>query len=156
MGHFGLAQFNPETAKRYGITRDQLQSTDRNDMLAVLNASASYLSDLKDKYDGDIGLALAAYNGAANSIDKLKKKNNGNISYSDWKSHIEKLAKKQGKKGYLQTKKHSFLNETISYVDKITTQDTDDFIIVNLYTGHLRTLIEKEIPFLKNPLRLEK
>src|SRR5699024_4343280 len=35
--------------------------------------------------------------------------------------------KKQGKKGYLQTKKHSFLNETIPYVDKITTQDTDDF-----------------------------
>ncbi|MDQ3186508.1 MAG: lytic transglycosylase domain-containing protein [Pseudomonadota bacterium] len=54
-GAAGLMQLMPETARRYG-------ATDRFDPIQNLHAGARYLSNLLKLFNGNVSLALAAYN----------------------------------------------------------------------------------------------
>lgn len=67
-GAVGIAQIMPDTAKDpgYGVTPIE----DRTDPEESLRFGAEYMRAMLDKYDGDYGLALAAYNAGPGSVDK--------------------------------------------------------------------------------------
>src|SRR5207253_3525231 len=54
-GAQGIAQFMPRTAAQYGLQ-------DPFDPVPALNASGKLLSDLRAQFNGNLGLAAAAYN----------------------------------------------------------------------------------------------
>lgn len=58
----GIAQFMPATAAERGVDPMNPQS--------AINGSAGYLADLSKKYNGNTGLALAAYNWGPGNVDK--------------------------------------------------------------------------------------
>lgn len=71
----GLAQFQPGTAKQYGI--------DPTDPRQSIKGQAAYMSDLLTKYSGDYNKSLAAYNWGPGNLDKSMQRW-GN----DWQSHL--------------------------------------------------------------------
>lgn len=62
-GAQGLMQLMPATAQRYG-------ADDPFDPGQNIAAGARYLRDLVDRYDGDLSLALAAYNAGERAVEK--------------------------------------------------------------------------------------
>jgi soluble lytic murein transglycosylase-like protein len=62
-GAAGLMQLMPETARRYGVT-------DRFDPMQNLSAGGRHLSGLLKMFDGNMGLALAAYNAGEKNVVK--------------------------------------------------------------------------------------
>ncbi len=62
-GAVGLMQLMPETASRYGVT-------DRYNPEENVRAGAVYLRDLMLRYDGNIPLALAAYNAGEEAVER--------------------------------------------------------------------------------------
>jgi hypothetical protein len=61
-GAVGVAQFMPATAREYGI--------DPRDPSQAIPAAAKYLARSMQRYDGNIGLALASYNAGTGNVDK--------------------------------------------------------------------------------------
>ncbi len=72
-GHF---QFMPGTAKDYGLDAP-------NDLAKSAAAAAKYFGDLKRKYGGDVGKAIAAYNWGPGNLDKDIARNGDN-----WKAGL--------------------------------------------------------------------
>jgi soluble lytic murein transglycosylase-like protein len=62
MGAQGLMQLMPQTSRDFNVA-------DPFDPKENINAGAALLKKLLDKYNGDLKLALAAYNAGANTID---------------------------------------------------------------------------------------
>lgn len=62
-GAQGIMQLMPATAASLGVT-------DSFDAQQNIMGGAKYLSQLLDKYDGNKGLALAAYNAGSNNVSK--------------------------------------------------------------------------------------
>ena len=62
-GAAGLMQLMPDTARRYG-------ATDSFDPVQNLHAGSRYLSDLLKMFNGNVSLALAAYNAGENNVVK--------------------------------------------------------------------------------------
>ena len=60
-GAIGLMQLMPKTAAALGV--------DPNDPVQNLEGGIRYISDLTDKYRGDVEKALAAYNAGPNRVD---------------------------------------------------------------------------------------
>ena len=61
-GAIGLMQLMPATANHYGA--------DPKDPAQNLEAGTAYLRDLLIKYNGDVALALAAYNAGPGAVQK--------------------------------------------------------------------------------------
>lgn len=59
---FGLTQFIPSTAQKYGVRKDDARSQ--------IEGQAKFMKDLLTKYDGDWAKALAAYNTGESNVDK--------------------------------------------------------------------------------------
>lgn len=60
-GARGLMQLMPETARRYGVVN--LFDPEQN-----VRAGARHLKDLLEQFDGDVELAIAAYNAGPNAV----------------------------------------------------------------------------------------
>lgn len=62
-GAEGLMQLMPATARRYGVTQ-------RYDVSQNLEAGIRYLKDLLNQHQGNVALAIAAYNAGAGAVAK--------------------------------------------------------------------------------------
>lgn len=85
-GAKGLMQLMPSTAKRYGIS-------DLHDPYQSLRAGAAHLRDLLDEYDGNVTLALAAYNAGSGAV----KKYGGVPAYQETQQYVKKVQAKMGR-----------------------------------------------------------
>jgi soluble lytic murein transglycosylase-like protein len=80
VGAVGLTQLMPRTAAwlEPGITRTQLRDPDTN-----LRIGLKYLKQLTDKYNGNVDLALVAYNRGPGTVDRaLKRGQNPDNGYA--------------------------------------------------------------------------
>ncbi len=62
-GACGLMQLMPETARRYGVRNSF-------DPEQNIRAGSRYLRDLKERYQNDLQLVLAAYNAGPDAVDR--------------------------------------------------------------------------------------
>ena len=85
-GAKGLMQLMPATAKQYGIS-------DLHDPYQSLKAGAAHLRDLLDQYDGNITLALAAYNAGSGAV----KRYGGVPAYQETQQYVKKVQAKMGR-----------------------------------------------------------
>jgi soluble lytic murein transglycosylase-like protein len=65
VGAQGLMQLMPAAAKRFGCE-------DRNDIASNVTAGTKYLRWLLKRFDGNVSLALAAYNAGEGNVDKYE------------------------------------------------------------------------------------
>lgn len=65
-GAVGLTQILPRTAQAFGAGE-----ADLTDPRSNLGAGAAYLAHLLEEFDGDLGLALAAYNAGPNAVKRF-------------------------------------------------------------------------------------
>ncbi len=79
-GARGIMQFMPETAARYGLR-------DPHDPYASLRAGAEHLRDLLDEFDGDLSLALAAYNAGSGAV----RRHGGIPAYRETRDYVRKV-----------------------------------------------------------------
>jgi soluble lytic murein transglycosylase-like protein len=81
-GAVGLMQLLPKTA---GLSRQRLQNPAEN-----LEAGSAYLAQLIDRFDGDLGLALAAYNAGPTNVRRY----NGVPPFPETQAYVEKVLTK--------------------------------------------------------------
>lgn len=76
-GAQGVSQFMPDTAKRYGVDVNSVESS--------INGQARYMADLLKMFDGDYTKALAGYNWGEGNVQKAIQKHGDN-----WLAHAPK------------------------------------------------------------------
>jgi len=85
-GAQGLMQLMPATAKQYGVSNV-------HDPYQNLNAGAKHLRDLLDRYQGDVTLALAAYNAGSGAVQRY----GGVPAYRETQDYVKKVQTKMGR-----------------------------------------------------------
>ena len=70
----GLWQFIPSTGKHYGLTQNWWID-ERRDVLRATDAALTYLQYLRDYFNGDWYLAIAAYNGGEGTVSRAVQRN---------------------------------------------------------------------------------
>jgi soluble lytic murein transglycosylase-like protein len=86
-GAQGLMQLMPQTAKQYGVT-------DVFDPLANLRAGSQHLRSLLDEFEGDLTLALAAYNAGGGAV----RRHGGVPRYTETVNYVRKVHEKLGRR----------------------------------------------------------
>ena len=90
-GAIGLMQLMPATAKQYGITDPRmLRDPARN-----ISVGTQHLRDLLDLYDGNVTLALAAYNAGVGAVKKYR----GVPAYRETQNYVRKISRRLGEHG---------------------------------------------------------
>ncbi len=71
-GAVGLMQVVPATAERYGLAADARRSVEQKlkDPATNVRIGTRYLSDLMERFDRDLRLALAAYNAGEGAVER--------------------------------------------------------------------------------------
>jgi soluble lytic murein transglycosylase-like protein len=85
-GAQGLMQLMPATAAQYGVSNI-------HDPYQNLNAGAKHLRQLLDQYDGNVTLALAAYNAGAGAVQRY----GGVPAYAETQDYVKKVEGKMGR-----------------------------------------------------------
>lgn len=84
----GIWQFIPSTGRIFGLKQDWWYDG-RRDIEASTRAAFKYLSNLKDSFDGDWLLALAAYNSGQGTVKKAIARNRRHGKATDfWALHL--------------------------------------------------------------------
>jgi soluble lytic murein transglycosylase-like protein len=91
-GATGLMQLMSATAKRYGVK-------DRTNPVENLAGGARYLRDLLAMFNGNLSLALAAYNAGENAVKRYK---NTIPPYRETQNYVKKVNKLYTKFSQLQ------------------------------------------------------
>lgn len=86
-GAQGLMQLMPATAAQYGVA-------DAFDPLENLRAGAAHLRSLLDQFDGDLTLALAAYNAGAGAV----RRHGGVPAYRETRDYVRKVHESLGRR----------------------------------------------------------
>ena len=84
-GAMGVMQLMPATAKSLGVT-------DAYDARQNIMAGSKYLAKLLDKYDGDVRLALAAYNAGSGNVAKY----GGIPPFSETQNYVKRVLQYAG------------------------------------------------------------
>lgn len=84
-GAQGVMQLMPATAEALGVS-------DPFDARSNIMGGARYISDLLKKYDGDMGLALAAYNAGSGNV----KKYGGVPPFKETRNYIQRIKEYMG------------------------------------------------------------
>src|ERR1700741_4456740 len=79
-GAFGLMQLIPTTAQRFGVS-------DAFNPQQNVDAGVRYLKSLLDRYNGNLDLALAAYNAGEGAVDRAP----GVPSFAETRTYIQKV-----------------------------------------------------------------
>jgi len=85
-GAQGLMQLMPATAAQYGVTN-------LHDPYQNLSAGAKHLRGLLDLYDGNVTLALAAYNAGSGAVTRY----GGVPAYAETQDYVKKVQTKMGR-----------------------------------------------------------
>jgi len=91
-GARGLMQLMPGTAKQYGVT-------DAFDPLQNLRAGTTHLARLLDQFDGDLTLALAAYNAGAGAV----RRHGGVPEYPETEAYLRRIKARMGDSAPIRT-----------------------------------------------------
>lgn len=86
-GARGLMQLLPSTAKQYGVS-------DLHDPYQNLRAGAAHLRGLLDEFDGNVTLALAAYNAGSGAVRRY----GGVPAYAETRDYVKKIEGKLGRR----------------------------------------------------------
>ena len=86
VGAQGLMQLMPAAAKRFGCE-------DRNDVESNVTAGTKYLRWLLKRFDGNVTLALAAYNAGEGNVDKYE----GVPPFGETQSYVRIITGRYGK-----------------------------------------------------------
>lgn len=122
-GALGVFQMMPNTAKKYGVTPEQLKSTDPANIDRSINAGIKHFKELREGYGGDDVLALAAYNGGPGAVNFVKKQlGKDSITGEEWLSFMEDRRKTSPTKD-----KDAWQNQTYEYAMGITKADDESF-----------------------------
>ncbi len=81
-GARGLMQLMPATANRFGLRRAEIHDPKRN-----LEAGATYLRWLLDRYQPNLELALAAYNAGEGTVDRFR----GVPPYRETRNYVKRI-----------------------------------------------------------------
>jgi soluble lytic murein transglycosylase-like protein len=82
-GAQGLMQLMPDTAGQFGVS-------DVFDPKQNIEAGATFLKQLLDKYKGDIGMALGAYNAGSSTVDQA----GGIPNIAETRDYVDAILKK--------------------------------------------------------------
>ena len=85
-GAQGLMQLMPPAAKRFGCE-------DRNDIESNVTAGTKYLRWLLKRFDGNVSLALAAYNAGEDNVDKYE----GVPPFNETQNYVRIITGRYGK-----------------------------------------------------------